>query len=680
MWPEALAVDRFLARVRRRMLLLRAVEGAAAGCVLGAMLGALGGPLPLVALIVALAVALRVTLGDRWRLGWWTSMPAIARQVERRTTRFRNLLVTAAELPRDTRSYVNDAVMKRAAAIPDTVTPRELFPVGRLIGALGLSLVMLVASRVRPIAIVDLADRLLESASTPAIRNVVVHVSPPAYSGLRAATLTNPSRIEALANSRIEVDVEAVGATVRMETLAGAQDLTRSGDSFRGGFVATSDGFVAIEARDSAGTPGTRSLVGLTVIEDRQPRVTLTSPGRDLFFSSVPAELPVAVSADDDLELSTLQLRYTAVSGSGERFTFVERDVPITVARANARSWTARGTWNLGQLDLAPGDLVVYRAIAADRRPGASPVESESYVIEVVTPGAIAAEGFAADDQRDRYAVSQQMVILKTERLIARRASLVSDSVIEEARLLAAEQRQVRAEFVFMMGGEVEDLAAEAAGTLELNETAEAEAEGDLLAGRQQNRGRIEMMRAIRAMSRASTALTEASLDQALRDERTALDNLMRAFSRSRFILRALTQRERIDLERRLSGSLSLTGGLSGPAIEPAPDPRVASLRRLVSEVAALSTGDSSRANVTNAALALLRADPSSEPVRRIVDRVQVASRAGRIPSATVDSLVRQVSALLDRFLARAPNVSADLDASALEGTLRDAARRRVPE
>ena len=38
----------------------------------------------------------------------------------------------------------------------------------------------------------------------------------------------------------------------------------------------------------------------------------------------------------------------------------------------------------------------------------------------------------------------------------------------------------------------------------------------------------------------------------------------MRAFARSRFILRALTQRERIDLERRLSGALNMTAGLSG--------------------------------------------------------------------------------------------------------------------
>ena len=159
-----------------------------------------------------------------------------------------------------------------------------------------------------------------------------------------------------------------------------------------------------------------------------------------------------------------------------------------------------------------------------------------------------------------------------------------------------------------MMGGELEDIATEASGTLDLNEVAEAEAEGDLLAGRQQNRGRVEMMRAIRAMSRASTALNESSLDQALRDERTALDNLMRAFSRSRFILRALTQRERIDLERRLSGLLNSTVGLSDRFRNRSRIRATIALRRLLADVAA---GDS--AAVKASALALLREDPGSE-------------------------------------------------------------------
>ena len=414
--------------------------------------------------------------------------------------------------------------------------------------------------------------------------------------------------------------------------------------------------------------------------------MTLTSPGRDLFFSTVPASVPVAITAEDDLALGSVELRYTAVSGSGERFTFVERTVPVTLTRATARTWSASGTWSLAQLELAPGDLVVYRAIATDRRPGAPPVESESYVIEVVTPGAIAAEGFAADDQRDRYAASQQMVILKTERLLARRASLPPDSLSQESRMLSAEQRQVRAEFVFMMGGEVEDLAAEAAGTLELNEVAEAEAEGDLLAGRLQNQGRVDMMRAIRAMSRASAALTDANLDQALRDERVALDNLMRAFARSRFILRALTQRERIDLDRRLSGSLNRTSGLSGPVAEGAPPGEVAGLRRLLAELAALSSGDSAAvrgARAVDATVALLRTAPGSDTLRALAARVQDVARdlqAGpEVRRARVDSLVRQVVTLVAVALPLARDDVESPVTGALDGALRDALARRSP-
>ena len=684
-WPEAAAVELFLAGVRRRVVGLRALEGAAAGLLLAALSALLTGTRSVAVLvaIVLAALLVRAIFGDRWRFGWWRSLPEIARELERRTTSGRNLIVTGAELLHGTRGYVHDAVMSRAAQKAREVDVPRLFPARTAVSAVILSAIVLVASVLRPISGDRSVARQRSGVSAPVVQRVEVTVVPPAYSALPRTTTIDPTRIEALAGSRIEVRLLASATSVSLETLEGTQSMRDEAGAFNAILTAHSDGFLAFEPSDSAGTTGTRRLVGLTVTPDSPPRVTMKSPGRDLFFSVVPDTLPVAISADDDLALESLHLRYTAVSGSGERFTFVEREVPIAVNNANPASWTARGTWRLSDLGLSPGDLLVYRAVATDKRPGAPPVESESYVLEVVTPGAIAAERFAADDQRDRYAVSQQMIILKTERLIARRGSLAGDSVSAESRLLAAEQRSVRAEFVFMMGGELEDMAADAAGTLELNEVAEAEAESDLLAGRQQNQGRVDMMRAIRAMSRASSSLTDANLDQALQNERTALDNLMRAFSRSRFILRALTQRERIDLERRLSGSLVLTAGVSGPLVAPVPDERAVALRRLLADVAAMATNDSAAANrAVTSALGVLRTDPGSPAIQRLSARVQAIAGQARSRQAglapRLDSLLKEVSQEVEMSMPAAPASRSALDADLLQGALRDAASRRA--
>jgi hypothetical protein len=682
--PDASELHRFFGRVRTRLFLLRAVEGVAAGSVIGAALAALGALSPsLVGSVIVATGIVRTLLGDRWRFGWWRSNARLARDVERRTPTGRNLIVTAAELlesPRESSGYVPGLVVRRAAAMARELNPARIFPGRNAAAALAIAVVLLAGVLALPATDVGREDaRLTRVPGLPGIERVDATVTPPSYSGLPATTLVNPSRIETLAGSRIQLSVAVEGADVLLETTSGTQQLSSSGGAYTATVIADADGYIALEPRDSAGTRGPRHLIGLAVTADRPPRVTMAAPGRDLFFSNVPATIPVAVNAEDDLALASLKLRYTAVSGSGERFTFIEREVPLTLATPNVRNWSATGTWRLDSLALAPGDLVVYRAVATDRRPGSAPVESDSYVLEVVTPGAIAAEGFAADDERDRYAVSQQMVILKTERLIARKASLPADSVADAARLLAAEQRQVRAEFVFMMGGELEDAALETAGTTELNEEAEAEAEGDILAGRLQNQGRIDMMRAIRSMSRASSALTEASLDQALRDERAALDNLMRAFSRTRFILRALTLRERIDLDRRLSGALLQTAGLSAPAASADPPARVAALRRLMADVSALAH-DTARASATRAvdgALALLRSDPGSDTIRALAGRIQevarqVVTRQAPRASEKVDSLVRELSLLAASSLPVAPMEPSSFDALRLAGAWRD--------
>ena len=158
------------------------------------------------------------------------------------------------------------------------------------------------------------------------------------------------------------------------------------------------------------------------------------------------------------------------------------------------------------------------------------------------------------------------MVIVKTERLAARRASMPAESFADSSHELAAEQRKVRAEFVFMMGGEIADENADAVS--DLNEEQEAEGESDLLAGRMQNRGRIALLRAIRSMSRAAASLTTAELAPALTHERAALTQLERAFSHTRIILRALTEHERLDFTRRLTGTLTDAARDTRPAVE----------------------------------------------------------------------------------------------------------------
>jgi hypothetical protein len=265
----------------------------------------------------------------------------------------------------------------------------------------------------------------------------------------------------------------------------------------------------------------------------------------------------------------------------------------------------------------------------------------------------VAAEGFAIDDREDRYAISQQMVILKTERLIARRTALTAETLADESHTIAAEQRQVRAEFVFMMGGHIEDEEVEAAGEHEVAE------------GRLENRGRIDIVRAINAMSTAATALTDVDLDAALAAERRALEALQRAFTRSRYILRTLSARERVDEARRLSGALAGAASTIRPAATvPAAD-RVRELRGLLADLAReagnVHAGTTDAAALDRLASNALRIDPAADTMQQAATAlIDAAAALRRNASAAAarrlsDASTRASAALRDELARAAP-------------------------
>jgi hypothetical protein len=687
---DAAAVRDFLAHAHRRVTLVLAIQGAATGFLVAVMInmviwlrqGAFVPPGPRSLALVALGIVVGIIRSQM-------RQATIATTVESRAPECRNLLVTANELiarpATRTEPYVVELVLHDATRLANSLEINALFPARGALTALVIVMTLwIVAATRHPVFLSAATAHAPSTATTAAISSVDVEVTNPAYIGGTARTLHDPARIEVAVGSRVRLTVRADGDSVAMETLGGRRALTAAtGRSFTGEFLADADGYLALEPVAANGRAGARRLIGISVIPDLPPAVRITAPGRDQHFTDGKHTIDIAIEASDDNALASLRLRYTRVSGSGERFTFTEGEVPLTIVRADARSWKAHASWHLDSLALEPGDMVVYRAVASDNRPGAPATESDSYIAEVLAPGGIAAAGFAVDPEVERYALSEEMVILKSEKLLARKGSMVPGDYSDEAAGLAAEQRSVRAVFVFMMGGEVGG-ADDATG--DLNEEAETSGEGDLALQRMLNQGRAALLSAIRSMSRASTALTTPDVTIALTHERVALAEIEKTFAHSRIILRALTERERIDLTRRLTGTLTDAATDAEPLVEPERDPRVAALRKTLSEIASLpgaTEGNAANASRASAlAESVLRVDPSSKPGQQVAAQLDSAASAmngsqDAIVRLLLDHAATGVARIVRARLLDAPFPATDGDAGRLAGALTDALRRR---
>ena len=691
---DAAVVRALLRAAERRLTISDLATGGAAGFAVAAGFAFVGWPTRasgLSPLVVGVLLAVLVGVATavvRRRRG--LRAPSA---VERGAPASRNLLFTAGELANapvsdasgtksPAESYASRQVLANAARFAGAVNLASAVPLsGRIAGVMvAASLWIATVARATGGSLAGPALSVM-----PVIDAVEFAVESPAYAAKPVRIVRNPDRLEVLAGSRIAIVVRTNGSAVSLLTLDTSRALIESAPgTFAGTFVAVADGFVAFEPRAAQGIVGARRLVGLSIVPDLDPRVSIVAPGRDLALPHGKRTIELAIDASDDIGLVTLKLRYTRVSGSGERFTFIEGEVPLNITRSSVGKWIARARWKLDTLALESGDMVVYKAVAADARPGAPSVESDAFIAEVASPGGVAAEGFSIDPDQKRYAISQQMVILKTQRLIAKQRTLSPELFADEAASIAVEQRHVRAEFVFMMGGEMNDGGLDAASLDDLNEEEEAAREDELLGGREANQGQLALRRAIVAMSLAARSLTTADAATALTHERAALIQLERAFSSRRIILRALSVRESLDSARRLSGDLSETARFSRTIARPDPDARAVALRGLLGELFALSgagagAGAGAPADAARAlpilAERVLRIDPS-EPALQEIARTMSSGSESNGSREQVARAAAAISAEMRRLLPASPTGGKALDAMRSSGALVDLLRR----
>ena len=629
-------VQRFVASVGRRRLILHVAVGASLATVAGLGVSLLAWltstptivdyRLPAALMVGALAIAFT----HRFR-----TRHASAAAIERSIPACRNLVITAEELerhPARASAGITTRVFEAADAALGGARPGAVVPLRWIAGvlAIGVAAGLLWAPRGQR-AVQDAVSRVVEalpSISTPRVR---VRIEPPAYSGQPIATLDAPARIEALEGSRITF-VLSGGGRVRF----GNEPVTAP-------MVARESGYFAVEADGSPDNNDNKEtlLIPLSVRRDRVPAVSIEAPGKDLFLATGNRNIPVTIHAADDLALEKVELRYTKVSGTGEQFEFQEGSLPVRLQKTSSREWRAAGELALGALRLGPGDSLVYRAVAQDGRPGSSGIAaSDTYFVEIAGPGQVALEGVDMPPELERYAMSQQMIVLKLERLRPRVPTLAREALEEEVAGIAAEQRTVRANFVFLLGGHVED------------EEVEAEQSHEIQEGRLENTARKDINAAISHMTRVEQGLTAINVPGALPPARAAVEALQRAFGKSRYLLRSLAVRSRLDPSRRLTGNLADAGNWQRtlvPAEAREGEAARQLLERLVDAAEAMRAGqrlapgqlqalaesalavDTASAVWQDAASRILKAD-DARALEDVVARVGPEARRGAVP------------------------------------------------
>lgn len=573
--PLDAVLRRAVARTRLRHALRAVAAGATAAAAALVVARLSRAALPGAGLAALAAFALASGAVWVWRRGDRTpDFAAVA--FERTEPSLCNLVITAQQLtrtPGDTRPDMRERVIAEAARRAAAIDVHSVVPIQRDASAvIAAAVVLALAAGARVPA------RVLSSITTSPVHqlttsqpftDLLIDLLPPAYTGRPAVQLRNPASIEALAGSVATIRPPRTkhAAVIRVN---GA--LVPAGRDGAAEIALIESGYLSVDAG------GVQRLVPLSLTPDRAPDVRIAVPGKDLRVPSASTSIPIAAEASDDLALQTLELRYTIVSGTGEQFSFTEGALPATIARVSDRSWRLEAALSLRALKLEPGDALIYRAVAADRRPGAAGIAaSDTFFVEVAGPGDVPLEGVEMPPETERYALSQAMIVLKLERLQARERTLTRDALTEATAAIAAEQRAVRANFVFLLGGEIED------------EEAEAEHSHEIQEGRFANQARREIVTATILMGRVEKALAAVSTGQALPPAREAVKALQRAFGRGRYLLRALPSRVRLDPARRSSGDVSSASDWTRVLASAAADSDTAAAREALAALLAVA-------------------------------------------------------------------------------------------
>jgi hypothetical protein len=586
---------------------------------------------PLLAAIAAIVVFARRLR----RAGVKSDAASAALWIEARFPSLRYALVTAV----DPRYEGRVPEIERAAAQvefePAVTKAVRRALTGPAVGVVVFALLLLLlpsgaVARVIAPAAGDALSRARSGSHVNPLAAVVVHVSAPAYAGLRDESLDNPASVRALTGSSITVEgVEGDGQVVASQGTAAGPGETHtsavaSGDRWRLALVMPATP-VAVRLRAASH----ERLLLLEPAPDSAPVVLLTLPGRDSILRSATGQLRLAATASDDYGLASGAFELIVSSGSGENFTFKSRTLGAVTFASRAGELAA--TLSLDSIGLQPGDMLHLRAVVRDRNnvsgPGVGTSDTRTLRIARTDEYDSVAVDPAPPPEAEKNALSQRMLLMLARALDKKRTKISHAQLVSESRVIAVDQTRLRkrvGEIVFTRLGENTGEEGDAAdkrldqpvnpdSVLAAADRAANAPAGTALEGSEDETPLVAtnrpLLEAYNAMWSASGELEVGEPGKAIPFMKKALDALQAARSAERIYLRGKTRAVVVDIDRvRLQGKDKGSASARTPRqpADPARDQRVARF---------------------DAALALVRATPSAAVDSLLLLRLDLLDR-----------------------------------------------------
>jgi hypothetical protein len=269
----------------------------------------------------------------------------------------------------------------------------------------------------------------------PRVSELQVTVTRPAYAGgTRRALAQNTGDVSALIGSTINVLVTAsTPLSAAAIELTGGNSIpleVKTPTGTQGQFILERSGSYAIRLTDQRGLANVNPpRYTLTAEPDQTPVVAVTRPGRDLILPAN-ARLDLRIEAEDDIGLArvALQLRHgTAAWADWQEFE---------VSAQSPRRQVNETTLDLSALGLQGNEVLLYRAVATDRREPAPNVGvGRAYSITVAT----------ADEEAALRAAQTRRLLEALQRILAlqreNRTAFDLDRPVEPVR---ARQQEIR--------------------------------------------------------------------------------------------------------------------------------------------------------------------------------------------------------------------------------------------